>query len=286
MIPKISVITPSFNQEQFIEQTILSVISQGYPRLEYIIMDGGSTDNSVEIIKKYEKHLTHWQSKKDTGQAAAINEGFSIATGEILCWLNSDDAYMPGIFRKIAQLFSDNNAAEIIFGNCLHFNDQSKKTRGSDVVKAHQRFELSLCDYIIQPSTFFTRSAWLQTGLLNEKLHFTFDWDWFIRAQKSSVRLTPIQEYFSLYRIHDTHKSGAGGNKRAAELKQIAAIYNEPGLSAAFNKWIDMYGRKNLIAKTIDASQRLEISFLNAICRLLFFPRLSKKEYLNIVAMN
>lgn len=285
-LPRISVITPSFNQGQFIEQTILSVLSQGYPNLEYIIMDGGSADNSVEVIKKYENKISHWQSKKDKGQAAAINEGFSKATGDILCWLNSDDAWMPGILQKVVQLFSNMEDAEIIFGNCLHFNDQSKKTRGSDVVKAQQRFQLSLCDYIIQPSSFFTKTVWHQTGPLNETLNFAFDWDWFIRAQKAGAALTPVQEYFSLYRIHDAHKSGTGSHHRAEELKQIAATYNEPRLAAAFAKWIDMYGRKNFISKSMDAGQRLEISFLNTMYRLMFFPGLSNKEYLNIVAMN
>jgi glycosyltransferase involved in cell wall biosynthesis len=285
-LPKLSFITPSFNQGQYIEQTILSVLSQGYPNLEYIIMDGGSTDYSVEIIKKHEENITYWHSKKDNGQAAAINEGFARATGDILCWLNSDDAYMPGIFNKIIKEFKSLRNAELVFGNCLHFNDKNKKTRGSDVVKRHQQFELSLCDYIIQPSTFFTKVAWQKAGSLNESLTFTFDWDWFIKAQKAGTVFTPIQEYFSFYRIHDAHKSGSGGDKRAAELKQIVAEYNDPRLAKAFNKWIDIYGKKNFISKAIDASQRLEISILNSIFRLLFFPKLSKKEYLKILAMN
>jgi glycosyltransferase involved in cell wall biosynthesis len=286
VLPKISVITPSYNQGQFIEQTILSVLSQGYSNLEYIIMDGGSTDNTVEIIKKHESRITYWQSKKDNGQASAINEGFAMATGDILCWLNSDDMYLPGILNKIASSFTDINSAEIVFGNCTHFNDQSKKTRGSDVAGAHKKFELSLCDYIIQPSSFFTRAAWLKTGILNEALHFSFDWDWFIRAEKAGINYIPLQEYLSLYRIHDAHKSGGGGTKRAEELKQVAALYNDQRLAKAFSKWIDMYSKKNLLSKTIDAGQRLNLSFINSICRFLFFSNLSKKEYLNIVAMN
>ena len=284
-LPKISVITPSFNQGQFIEQTILSVLSQDYPNLEYIIMDGGSTDNTVEIIKKYASQIKYWQSKKDNGQAAAINEGFSMATGDILCWLNSDDMYMPGTLLKIGSLFSSADNAEIIFGNCKHFSDQHKKIRGSDVAGRHKKFELSLCDYVIQPSSFFTCTSWMKTGKLNESLNFTFDWDWFIRAEKAGVVFTPVQEYLSMYRIHDAHKSGTGGEKRVSELKQIAATYNEPRLAAAFNKWMDMYKKKNIFSQALDAGQRLDLSIINAIGRKLYFPELSKKEYLNIIAM-
>jgi len=284
--PKISVITPSFNQGQFIEQTILSVISQGYANLEFIIMDGGSSDNTVEIIKKYEDKITYWQSKKDNGQAAAINEGFARATGDILCWLNSDDMYFPGVLNKIVSSFSSNDNEELVFGNCIHFNNQNRKIRGSDVKYSHKEYKLSLCDYIIQPSSFFTRAAWLKTGILNETLYFTFDWDWFIRAEKAGVLLIPIQEYISLYRIHDAHKSGAGGTKRAEELKQIANRYNDQRLAKAFSKWINIYAKNNFVARTIDAGQNLNLSLINLTCRLLYFSNLTKKEYLNIVAMN
>ena len=100
---KITIVTPSYNQGRFLEQTILSVVGQQYPNLEYIIMDGGSTDNSVEIIKKYESHLAHWESEKDSGQAHALNKGFALATGTIFGWLNSDDYYLPGTLSFVAE---------------------------------------------------------------------------------------------------------------------------------------------------------------------------------------
>src|SRR5687768_13083798 len=103
--PKISIITPSYNQGRFIEETILSVINQNYPNLEYIIIDGGSTDNTVEIIRKYEQHLAYWVSEKDGGQSEAINKGFKKATGDIVCWINSDDFFMPGALSKVADCF-------------------------------------------------------------------------------------------------------------------------------------------------------------------------------------
>src|SRR3990172_6693239 len=117
--PKISIVTPSFNQDQYLEETILSVINQNYPDLEYIIIDGGSTDNSIDIIKKYEKHLTFWVSEKDKGQCDAINKGLKKCTGDIFNWLNSDDHYFPGTLQKVAESFSQpGKYAEIGRASC------------------------------------------------------------------------------------------------------------------------------------------------------------------------
>ncbi len=284
--PKISVITPSYNQGKFLEQTILSVISQCYPNLEYIIMDGGSTDESVEIIKKYEQHITYWQSKPDNGQAGAINEGFKHATGDILCWLNSDDMYMPGIFDRIAAIFANTSKPAIVFGNCLHFNEHSSKTRGSDVVGDDARHILSLYDYIIQPSSFWNRAAWLATGALEESMHFAFDWDWFIRAQNTGVQFVPVQDYLSIYRIHESHKTGTGGDKRNEELKKIVSRYNEEQkLIRAFNRWLRIYAKYKFVSKIIESGYRFRLPVVNSLSRLFLFPRLSKKQYLSIVSM-
>ncbi len=285
LLPKISVITPSYNQGQFIEQTILSVISQQYPNLEYILMDGGSDDETVEIIRKYGEYFTHWQSQKDNGQASAINAGFKMATGDILCWINSDDMYMPGVFTRIAAQFRQTENPTIIFGNCLHFNDKTEKTRGSNVARAHSKYTLSLCDYIIQPSSFWNKQAWELTGQLNESLTYAFDWDWFIRASRAGTAFLPVQEYLSLYRIHEAHKSGKGAAKRVEELQKIVSLYNEEKLSRAFAKWMRIYTKNNFKARLIDNANRFELSFINALVRLLFFSSLSPGEYRGIIAM-
>ena len=227
MPPKITIVTPSYNQGQFLDDTIQSVLGQGYPNLEYIVMDGGSTDNSAEIIKKYEKHLAHWVSEKDGGQAAAINAGFSRATGDILGWLNSDDMYLPGALTFAAGRL---NAAvpEIVFGNCLHINEHSSESFGSDVVDTRKTKNLKLYDYIIQPSSFWTKAAWDAAGALDSAMHFGFDWEWFLRAEKLGISLSPVSKYLSVYRIHDAHKTGTGGDRRQQELAEVYGRYAGP----------------------------------------------------------
>ncbi|GAG62509.1 unnamed protein product [marine sediment metagenome] len=123
--PRISVITPSYNQGRFLEKTILSVLNQNYPNLEYIIIDGGSTDESINIIKKYENYIDYWVSEKDRGQADALNKGFKKATGDIIGWQNSDDIYLPSVFLKIAELFKQNPKIDIIYGNRFDIDEDN-----------------------------------------------------------------------------------------------------------------------------------------------------------------
>jgi glycosyltransferase involved in cell wall biosynthesis len=217
---KITIVTPSYNQGRFLEQTILSVIGQQYPNLEYIIMDGGSTDSSVEIIRKYESQIAHWESETDRGQAHALNKGFALATGTIFGWLNSDDFYLPGTLSFVAEQLGERKP-EVLFGNCLHFVDDQPRAYGSDVRSEHERRDLRLADYIIQPSSFWTHESWLETGVLDESLHFGFDWEWFIRAMKAGVAFKPEDRYLSAYRIHGEHKTAVGGDKRRIELASI-----------------------------------------------------------------
>lgn len=230
--PKISVITPSYNQAEYLEATILSVLGQEYPNLEYIIIDGGSSDESAEIIKKYENRLKYWHSKKDKGQADAINQGFEMCTGEILMWLNSDDLLMPNVLHLVASKYQE-NPLKLYFGNCIHFkNNDSVQSWGSDVIKKSLENNLNELDYIIQPSSFWSREIWKKTGKLSEEIHFGFDWEWFLRAEQG-FEFQPINECLSMYRIHDNHKSATGGNKRQLEILKIYESYN-PKLSKLY----------------------------------------------------
>jgi glycosyltransferase involved in cell wall biosynthesis len=232
--PKISIVTPSYNQGQFLEQTILSVLGQNYPKLEYIIIDGGSTDNSIEIIKKYETQLKYWISEKDSGQCHAINKGFKIATGEIFGWLNSDDLYFPGIFNNLIDMINTKETG-IYIGECIHFKyeDEILSCRGSNVAKNFSNGDLTINDFIIQPSSFWTSLTWEKVGSLNEKMHYTFDWEWFIRAKNQGIPFIMTSQPLSLYRIHNLHKSLIGGSKRQLEIIEIYSQFN-PGVKRLY----------------------------------------------------
>ena len=224
-LPKISIITPSYNQGHFIEDTITSILGQGYPNLEYIVMDGGSTDNTVEILKKYDSQISYWESVKDSGQAHAINKGFARATGEILMWLNSDDILLPRTLFYIAENVKEQGDA-LYFGNCMHFREGNGLwAEGSNVVLANEVINIKTLDYIIQPSSWWTRKVWEEVGKLDEKINYVFDWEWFIRVSEK-FELIPIQKAISLYRFHEDHKSGTGGEKRRAEILGILNKYS------------------------------------------------------------
>ena len=210
-------VTPSFNQAEFLEQTIQSVLGQCYENLEYLILDGGSTDGSFEIIKKYDDRLKFWVSEKDGGQAEAINRGFSLATGDILCWINSDDFFLPGTLAAVADEFLSGH--DLIYGGCISFSDKGKRC----LINRPPEYDmelLHLVDYIVQPSSFWTRDLWLKTGPLNESLHFTFDWEWFLRASKN-CNFKKTDKILSAYRFHPQHKTSTGGVRRDKEILNV-----------------------------------------------------------------
>lgn len=166
--PKISIITPSYNQGLYLEKTIQSVLEQGYPNLEYIVLDAGSTDNSVEIIKKYSTSVTHWESKPDKGQADAIYRGFELATGDVIAWINSDDYYLPGSLNAVGEYFIKNPETRWLIGNGFIVDEN-----GRDILRCFTppiNFEkIIFCGApIIQPSVFISRQAFFLVAVLKE----------------------------------------------------------------------------------------------------------------------
>jgi len=181
--PRISIVTPSYNQGQFIEETIRSVLLQGYPNLEYIIIDGGSTDNTIEIIKKYEPRLSHWVSERDNGQSHAINKGWEKSTGKILAWINADDRYCPEAIKNIAQAFCKQENIVLVCGGGQTFDVSGKKLISKKKPNIPNPYLLlERCgDVPMQPSVFLHRRVLDEVGFLNTRLHYVMDWEFWIR---------------------------------------------------------------------------------------------------------
>ena len=203
----VSIITPSYNQALYLEQTIQSVLGQAYPRIEYIVVDGASTDNSFEIIKKYNERLAYWISEKDSGQAEAINKGFARARGEILAWLNSDDYYLPDTVSAVVRCFEENPDVVMAYGDMLAVDGDGQTIN----LLKYKQLSLKdlLCFQIIgQPSVFFRRSALEKTGLLDTSFHFMLDHHLWIRlAQQGTVMHVP--QVWSAARYHAQAKNRA-----------------------------------------------------------------------------
>jgi len=224
--PTVSIITPSYNQGHFIEDTILSVKKQNYPNIEHIIIDGGSTDNTLEILKKYEgTYNMRWLTEPDKGQADAINKGFSIAKGYILGWLNSDDIYVTKkAINMIVKSFEEYPKADVVTCCGVYLNSGGRWIQPIPLDKKKACYKhLRYSDPILQPSTFWLRKV-VEKVPLDINLHFAFDWDFFIRVAKQ-FNILPLNFIIAGYRIHGVNKTSAGGAERTKELLEVTGRY-------------------------------------------------------------
>ncbi|MDJ0795477.1 MAG: glycosyltransferase family 2 protein [Calothrix sp. MO_167.B12] len=211
--PRISIVTPNYNYGHFLEETIRSVLLQGYPNLEYIIIDGGSTDNSVEIIKKYEHWLSYWVSEKDKGQTDAINTGLKYCSGKLFNWINSDDQLQPQALCKIAQLWAEHQpdiviggsiGIDLLSGRKIHELIPIKPKKALDLMKYGQ-FDLQ----ISQPSTFLRLTLVQDMGYLNDSLHYAFDWAFYFKVLVlcREVNIITFSDIVSTFLIHSDAKT-------------------------------------------------------------------------------
>lgn len=253
-MPTVTIVTPSFNQGDFIRATIESVLSQNYPHLEYIVMDGGSTDQTATIVSEYAARLT-WISEKDRGQAHAINKGFAIAKGDIVAWLNSDDLLLPGAVTRAVNAFA---AAPYgigaVYGEGYLLDRAGRITGRFPATEPFNLWKLAyLSDYILQQSTFFRRAAVAEVGWLDEHLHYTMDWDLLIRL---GVRmgLHYVPEYLGALREYPEAKSFSGGRARIEEIRRMlerhtglrrAPGYWTYGIEALRSSWRERLGRSS-----------------------------------------
>jgi glycosyltransferase involved in cell wall biosynthesis len=205
-IPKISIVTPSYNQGQFIEETIKSVLSQDYPNLEFIVIDGGSTDNTLKIIKKYERHLTYWVSEPDNGQAHAINKGIQKCTGEIFNWLNSDDYLEPGSLFKIADAFSDINV-DLVAGRVRNFSELNEEIIPNQKLSAKGLMCWERGVKFVQPGVWMRRGLIHKCGGIDEQYHYSFDWDLYIRYLYHFPVVKELDDLLVHFRLHEDSKT-------------------------------------------------------------------------------
>lgn len=249
--PRISIITPSYNQGQFIEQTIRSVLLQGYPNLEYIIIDGGSTDNTVEIIKKYDKWLSYWVSEPDRGQTNAINKGLEKSTGDIFAYINSDDYYYSkDVFYKVTVTFSENRSHNWLVGNCrilknneLENNVRLHITENPIDWIAKKNYQNRGCS-IPQPSTFWRCNIMEYRGLFNEQYNYCMDYEYMVRLGVNGDFPLIIQDTLAVFRVHEESKSESSHLAFNIDNFKIAKTYiNKIPLQKRFGVLVRMLKR-------------------------------------------
>jgi len=229
IVPKLSIVTPSFNQGHFIEETLRSVRSQRYPVLEHIVIDGASTDGTVEILKRYSStpgwEYLRWISEPDHGQTDAINKGFQRATGNIIGWLNSDDLYEPDSFARIAKAFEENPMVDFIYGDYLIIDETGKTLISKKEIDFD--WEILLCglNYIAQPNVFFRSQVFKELGYLNDSLQFVMDYEFWLRAATHGFRFQHIPIALAACRWHLDAKTVSRDRRIAEELLSVRDQY-------------------------------------------------------------
>lgn len=227
LLPRVSVITPSFNQGEFIGRTVDSVLGQSYPNLEYIIQDNCSSDNTSKCLQDYKNDQLSIFVEIDDGQADAINRGFEKSSGEIMCWLNSDDLFAPNILFLIADFFVQNPDVDVIYGNRIIINEHDQEI-GRWLLPCHDSDVLRTIDYIPQETLFWRRCIWNKVGGgLNKDLKFAMDWDLLLRFQKAGAKFAHLENLYGYFRAHSKQKTSMMiSSVGKQEMKRLRRQYN------------------------------------------------------------
>jgi len=221
-VPTFALVTPSYRQGAFIRATIDSVLGQGYPKLRYVVMDGGSTDETLDILASYGDRLDWW-SGPDRGQADAVNKGFARVSGEIMGWLNSDDLLLPGTLAHVARFFRDHPEVDLVYGHRIIIDEQGREV-GRWVLPRHDPAALALTDYVPQETMFWRAALWNALGPLDTGFHYAMDWDLLLRAQRAGFRFRRLPRFLGCFRVHGEQKT-AQTTELTQEMDQLRAAY-------------------------------------------------------------
>ena len=271
-LPKLSVITPTLNQAQFIAATVESVLGQGYPNLEYWVLDGGSTDGTAELMQRFAGQLI-FISEPDKGQVDAINKGLRLCSGEVVAYLNSDDVYEPGTLLRVGEYFRQHPAARALTGKCRRIDAHGREING--FITTYKNFWLKLNgfralqiqQYISQPATFWKRDLLGEVGFFNPAYRYAFDYEYWLRIFKQT-RIDYLDEYLAAFRVYGESITGGTAYKHLAEEAEIARQFASPAayrvhtalnqLSAWIFRVVYRRGEKRVTAESSDNKEETE----------------------------
>jgi glycosyltransferase involved in cell wall biosynthesis len=249
--PTISIVTPSFQHGRFLERTLYSVVNQRYPALEYVVQDGGSSDESVDLLRRFEAGLSIWRSEPDGGQADAINRGFRETTGEIMAWLNSDDLLLPGSLAYIAHYFTEHKDVDVVYGNRVMV-DENDGQIGEWILPPHDDKTLTVADYIPQETLFWRRRIWEAAGgYVDSSFGYALDWDLLLRFRDAGATMVRLPRLLGAFRVHDGQKTTAEHVTGGIECDLIRRrLYGRPLLREEIRHKLMPYLLRHILAHT------------------------------------
>jgi glycosyltransferase involved in cell wall biosynthesis len=250
---KVSIITPSYNQGKYLEETIGSVVGQHYQDLEYIIIDGGSTDNSIAVIKKYEKDIAYWVSEPDNGQSHAVNKGLMKATGDIIGWINSDDRYYECAIQKAAVIFAEHPEIDVVFGNVDFIDEQGNVLhRTNEIAVDLNTYLFTDRCYHANAAGFFRKRCFDLYGTIREDLKYTMDYELYLRFAYNHCKFYQMKDVLGSYRLHAQSKTYISAKKMTNECKRSSNAYKEHlGISPLFYTPLKYFYKSYRIIKKI-----------------------------------
>jgi glycosyltransferase involved in cell wall biosynthesis len=259
--PTITIATPSYQHGRFLERTIYSVVSQQYPALEYVVQDGGSTDETLDVLRRFDSLLTRWVSEVDKGQADAINRGLENTTGEIMAWLNSDDMLLPGSLAYVARFFVAHPEVDIVYGHRLMV-DENDREIGIWVLPRHDDLALTLEDFVPQETLFWRRSLWNAVGgYVDPSFRYALDWDLLLRFRDAGANMVRLPRYLGAFRVHDVQKTTAS---HALGVDERARLHQRVhGRTVSAEEMLTQLGPYLLRHMLIHTRQRLVDRMLN-----------------------